>query len=272
VEYRRHLNALEPCLYTTFFHGRKWFLFCLVFSRRVGGPERGEEKVGFTERLRKEADPIWQASFDHPFVRGIADGSLPLECFRYYVLQDSYYLTQFAKVQALGAAKADTLPETARMAMHARRTCEAELALHRNFMQRMGITEQEKEAFEPAPTTYAYTSHLYRAALTGGFGDVIAAIVPCYWLYLEVGERLKGSEPEEPIYRDWIAAYGSDWFRKLVEEQIRCLDDIAESVSDADRNRMREHFLISSRYEWMFWEMAWRRETWPGDAIRGKIG
>ncbi|WP_124726850.1 thiaminase II [Staphylospora marina] len=226
----------------------------------------------FSERLRREADPVWQASFEHPFVKGIADGSLPMACFRHYVLQDSYYLSHFARVQAIGATKADSLPETARMALHAQRTCDAELSLHRRFMNRLNITEQEKETFEPAPTAYAYTSHLYRAAWTGEYGDVIAAILPCYWLYMEIGERLKGKEPDEPIYREWISAYGSDWFRQLVEEQIRCLNRIADRASEATRNRMRDHFLISSRYEWMFWEMAWRLESWPADAARGKIG
>jgi thiaminase/transcriptional activator TenA len=227
--------------------------------------------VGFTERLRKEVDPIWQASFDHPFVRGIADGSLPLECFRYYVLQDSYYLTQFAKVQALGAAKAGDLHTAARMAAHAQGTYEAELALHRNFIRRLGITDEEKAKFRPAPTAYAYTSHLYRAALMGHLGDVIAAILPCYWLYYEIGEKLKGSNPGEPIYQDWIAAYGSEWFRKLVEEQIGRLDEIADQVTESDRARMREHFIISSQYELLFWEMAWTLQKWPVEPVIAEV-
>lgn len=84
----------------------------------------------FSEKIRKKADAIWQASFDHPFVTGIADGSLPLDCFRYYVMQDSYYLAQFARIQALGAAKALDLYTTHRLAAHAQGTYEAELSLH----------------------------------------------------------------------------------------------------------------------------------------------
>lgn len=218
----------------------------------------------FSDMIRREADPIWQQSFNHPFVTGIADGTLPLECFRYYVKQDAYYLSVFARVQALGAAKAEDLETTAQMALHAQRTRSAELSLHENFSARLGITPEERGAFEPSPTAYAYTSHLLRAAYTGRLGEIIAAILPCYWLYYEIGERLKGSAPEEPIYREWIAAYGGDWFRELVMEQISRLDRLAEPASEAERERMRKHFLISSRYELMFWEMAYRREEWMG--------
>ena len=225
----------------------------------------------FSQQIREEADHIWQASFDHPFVNGIADGTLSLECFRYYVMQDSYYLTHFAKVQALAAAKATDLYTTQRMAKHAQGTYEAEMSLHRNFSNRLGITDEEKANFEPAPTAYAYTSHMYRAAHTGHIGDIIAALLPCYWLYYEIGERLQGSIPSEPIYQEWIAAYGGEWFRELVEEQINRLDELAEKVTTEDLERMKKHFIISSQYEYSFWEMAYCQEKWPvkqGEAVK----
>jgi thiaminase (transcriptional activator TenA) len=217
----------------------------------------------FSEQLRKEADAIWQASFNHPFVTGIADGTLSLDCFRYYVKQDAYYLSHFARVQALGAAKAGDLFTTSRLAAHAQGTAEAELSLHENFSKRLGITDEEKANFKPAPTAYAYTSHLYRAAANGHLGDIIAALLPCYWLYYEIGERLQGEIPEEPIYQEWIAAYGGEWFRELVEEQINRLDELAARVTEEDRIRMKEHFIISSQYEYSFWEMAYTKEMWP---------
>ncbi|MCP3773576.1 thiaminase II [Paenibacillus sp. MZ04-78.2] len=217
----------------------------------------------FSEQVRQAADASWQASFEHPFVKGIGDGTLPLDCFRHYVLNDAYYLAQFARVQALGAAKANELATVNSMARHAQGTYEAELSLHEKFSKLLGVTEEEKAAFEPAPTSYAYTSHMIRAAYTGQLGDIIAAILPCYWLYYEIGERLAGCTPEEPIYRDWIAAYGGDWFRVLVEEQIARLDELAEQATAQDRERMQNHFILSSRYEYMFWDMAYRKETWP---------
>ncbi|MBB2482116.1 thiaminase II [Bacillus sp. APMAM] len=219
--------------------------------------------MNFSEQLRQEVDTIWEASFHHPFVTGIADGSLSLESFRYYVLQDSYYLSHFARVQAYGAAKAPDLHTTARMAVHAQGTAEAELKLHAHFSKQLGITEAEREEFKPAPTAYAYTSHLYRAAFAGHIGDIIAALLPCYWLYDEIGQRLKGNTPEEPIYQEWIAAYGGEWFHEKVMEQIQRIDEIAKQVTDSDLERMTQHFIISSQYEYSFWEMAYRMEDWP---------
>ncbi|WP_221568486.1 thiaminase II [Alkalihalobacillus sp. TS-13] len=221
--------------------------------------------MSFSKYVREAADPIWEASFNHPFVTRIGDGTLPLENFRYYVLQDAYYLSHFARVQSLGAAKSPNIETTASMASHAKGTYEAELGLHENFSKQLGITDEERFTFQPAPTAYAYTSHMYRAAQFGHLGDIIAAILPCYWLYYEIGERLQGFQPEEPIYQEWIAAYGGEWFRELVEEQINRLDQIAENVTEQDRERMKEHFIISSQYEYGFWEMAYTLQKWPFD-------
>lgn len=216
----------------------------------------------FTQLMRKEADEIWEASFDHPFVKGIGAGTLPLENFKYYVMQDAYYLTHFAKCQAYAGAKAVDLQTTASLMDHAKGTYEAELALHRHFSKRLGVTKEMTQAFKPSPTAYAYTSHLYRSVLTGGFGDVIAALLPCYWQYYEIGERLKTCSPKEVIYQEWIAAYGSDWFRHLVEEQVSRLDGLAELATDEDLRRWKEHFMLSSHYELAFWEMAYTLEGW----------
>jgi thiaminase/transcriptional activator TenA len=217
----------------------------------------------FSQELRQAVTASWNASFEHPFVQGIAKGTLPLEHFRHYLLNDAYYLSQFARVQALGAAKATDLADSNRMAAHVQGTYNAELSLHENFAKQLGITDAERSAFEPSPTAYAYTSHMLRAAYAGHLGDIVAAILPCYWLYYEIGERLQGSTPGVPIYQEWIDAYGGEWFRVLVQEQIDRLDVLAEQVTSADRERMKKHFIISSHYEYKFWDMAFTLETWP---------
>ncbi|WP_433746492.1 thiaminase II [Falsibacillus pallidus] len=221
--------------------------------------------MSFSKECRQAANEIWEASFRHPFVRELGEGSLSREKFRFYVMQDAYYLSHFARVQSFGAAKALDMETTSRLAAHAQSTAEAELSLHSKFSTIMGITEEERASFKPAPTAYAYTSHMYRAASLGGLGEIIAALLPCYWLYYEIGERLKDCKPEDPIYQEWIAAYGGDWFRTLVEEQINRLDVLAEEATDRQRAQMKELFIISSQYELQFWEMAYTQETWPSN-------
>ncbi|MTD31154.1 thiaminase II [Planomicrobium sp. YIM 101495] len=215
----------------------------------------------FCEEVRTENNGLWEASFDHPFVKGIADGTLPLDVFRFYVLQDSYYLTHFAKVQALGAVKATDLETTKSFAHHAGQTCEAELALHASFMELLDVTEADKKNFEPSPSAYAYVSHMYRAA-EGDLADVLAAILPCYWLYWEIGERLKDAKPDHPIYDRWIGTYGSEWFGELVNEQIGRMNELADKLPQERRNELKTHFRRSVYYEWHFWQQAWTMESW----------
>lgn len=217
----------------------------------------------FTRMIRQEANEVWEANFKHPFVQGIANGTLSLESFRYYLLQDSYYLSQFARIQSIGASKAEDLSTTARMAAHAQGTYQAELSLHERFMGQLGVTKEDLQGFEPAPTAYAYTSHLYRVAASGSLGEIIASILPCYWIYYEIGLMLKDASPDQPIYQEWIAAYGGDWFSELVNEQLNLLDAIAETASAKEKEKMKQHFLISSQYELQFWEMAYSLEDWP---------
>ncbi len=214
----------------------------------------------FTSHLRDRADTLWNKSFHHPFVVELAQGTLPTEKFVHYVQNDSYYLTVFAKVQSLGAAKTNDLHTIGRMAFHAESTINAEQALHETFFEMLGLSRDEK--FLPAPTAYRYTTHLRSVAAEGTLGEVIAAILPCYWLYYEIGIRYKDATPNHPIYDKWIATYGDEWFEKLVKEQIARLDDLAERASEDERQRMEQHFLISSEYELAFWEMAYSLEKW----------
>ncbi|PWI56919.1 thiaminase II [Sulfoacidibacillus thermotolerans] len=219
----------------------------------------------FTRELRQKADALWQQSFAHPFVTELAKGSLAREKFVHYVLNDSYYLTIFAKVQSRAASKAPDLPTIARLAVHAQSTVEAEHLLHETFFSLLGITPSTD--FIPAPTTYAYTTHLLAVAAEGTFGEIIAAILPCYWLYFEIGERYRNSTPNHPIYDQWIATYGDEWFGKLVTEQIHLLDVLAQNASEEQRKLMRQHFLRSSEYELRFWDMAYHLESWQTDVL-----
>lgn len=217
--------------------------------------------MNFCEEVRLECNGLWEASFEHPFVKGIADATLPLDVFRYYVMQDAYYLTHFAKVQAIGAVKAKDLETTKRFAFHAEHTCAAEMALHESFMKLLGVTEEDWAEFEPSPNAYAYVSHMYRSA-EGDLADVLASILPCYWLYQEIGDRLKEAKPDHPIYSRWIDTYGGEEFAALVNEQIERMDLLAEGLTETRRKELKDRFRRSSYYEWNFWEQAWTMQTW----------
>ncbi|MCL6452794.1 MAG: thiaminase II [Alicyclobacillus sp.] len=214
----------------------------------------------FADSVRSQANELWEQSFRHPFVAELANGTLPEEKFAHYVKNDSFYLTVFAQVQAQAAAKAADLPTIGRFAAHAQSTVEAEHALHETFFGMLGIAREDH--FLPAPTAYQYAAHLQAVAARGSLGEVVAAILPCYWLYWEIGERYRDAKPNHPIYDRWIATYSGTWFGELVAEQVDRLNQLAAAASAQERERMARWFLISSEYELAFWEMAYTLEAW----------
>lgn len=218
----------------------------------------------FTEYLRRKADPIWQAAHEHPFVRGIGDGTLPVEKFRYYMRQDYAFLIDFSRVFAYGAAVAPDLATMGKFAELLHATVGIEMGLHRRFAAKFGISEAELEATRPAPTCYAYTRHMLGAAQSGDVGSLAAALLPCMWDYAEIGRMLSArGAPDHPLYAEWIATYASEEFAALSRWLRELLDRLADGAGADPKARWEELFLTSSRYEFMFWDMAYRGEEWP---------
>ena len=216
----------------------------------------------FTDELKEMTQDTWDRSLNHPFVRGVTDGSLPLEKFKFYILQDIYYLKHYGKVHAFAAAHADDFDVTADLAQKASETAQSELTVHQEHAEILDIKKEEIDNLDPAPTAYAYTSHLYRAALSGSLGEIVAAILPCYWLYADIGLRYQDAEPEPDIYKNWIATYASDWFQESTQDMIQLMNDIASQASEVEKNKFRQQFKIAKEYELGFWEMAYTFEDW----------
>ncbi len=216
----------------------------------------------FTKRLYSLAEPILEAQYEHPFVRGIADGTLDLERFKFWIRQDYLFLVDYARLLALAIVRAPGLPAMRHFADLAQSTLNVEMELHRSYAAEFGITEQELEKEEKAPTTRGYTDFLLRVASTGEFSELTAGLLPCIWGFSELGQRLARSRPAEERYARWIDMYSSvefaeqaAWCRQLVEQAAAGLPQ------DALR-RMEQAFLTSSRYEYQFWEMAWQQQRW----------
>jgi len=216
----------------------------------------------FSESLKVKAKHSWKLSLNHPFVQGIVNGDLPLETFKNYIMQDIYYLKHYGKIHAFAAAHADDFSLVAKLADKARRTAEAELTVHNEHARILKITDEDIENFKPAPTAYAYTSHLYRAALSGNLAEIVAAMLPCYWLYADIGLQNKDAKPGVEIYENWIETYASEWFQTSTNEMIDLLDELAEKASGDEKEKIKEQFIIAKEYELAFWEMSYTFETW----------
>jgi thiaminase (transcriptional activator TenA) len=140
----------------------------------------------FSDQLRAAGDPIWSAQHEHPFVCGIGDGSLEPEKFRHYIRQDYLFLLEYARLLALGCARAPEAVAMRRFAQLAEAVLTRELELHRSYAGEWGITTAELERGRPTLTTRAYTDFLLRVAALGDYGELVAALLPCMWGYHEV--------------------------------------------------------------------------------------
>lgn len=213
--------------------------------------------------LRSAAAPIWQAIYRHPFIVEMGQGILPKEKFRFFISQDYLYLKEFTRVLCLGGAKARDLDTMQLFALHAHNTVLVERAMHTVFARRLGLSARQLETTTPGPVTVAYTRHLLSVAHAGSLAELVAAVLPCYWIYQEVGKRLRHRIPKDPLYARWIRAYAAPQFARLVSEQLRLVDRLGRDASPGERERMTHHFVLSSRYEYLFWEQAYRLQGWP---------
>jgi thiaminase (transcriptional activator TenA) len=230
-------------------------------------PLTGTAATGTRLRTRdvlwSDVEDIYAAVLTHPFLSGLADGTLPRESFRHYIVQDAHYLRGYARALALCGAKATDPADTVMFAEHAAGAVAAERDLHAALMGELGSTPDEAAREPVAPTTRAYVSYLLATAYGGSFAEAVSVVLPCYWIYARVGDELLARSSPDPLYARWIAMYGGDEFQGVVDSVLAVTDRIGTEVSAAELSLMREHFTTTSRYEWMFWDAGYRRETWP---------
>jgi thiaminase/transcriptional activator TenA len=223
----------------------------------------GGGAMSITHELWTAMAPIYATILRHPFVAGLTDGSLPRDCFRFYAVQDALYLREFARALSLAAARA---PEDDWIVMfneHAAGALRVERMLHEGFFKEFGLTPADVAATAMAPTNVAYTSYLLAVAYGAPYHEALAALLPCYWIYWEVGKTLERATSPDPLYARWIATYASSEFGAVVQAVLAATDAMAERLRPPERDAMQRHVLTTTRYEWMFWDMGWRQESWP---------
>jgi thiaminase (transcriptional activator TenA) len=185
--------------------------------------------VSLAHELWRDNEDLASFALHHPFVRGLADGTLPAERFAGYIAQDAYFLESFARAYALALAHS---PDRSGVDAFADLLAGVrdELRLHASYAQRLGI---DLVGVAPTPATAAYTDFLLATAAIGGPGATCAAMTPCMRLYAYLGQTL-ASAPHSDTYREWIATYAAPEFDQLAATLERLLDEYSV---DADRER-----------------------------------
>ena len=220
--------------------------------------------MSVSDDLRQKADTIYQNIFKHPFVTGIGDGTLEISKFRYYIEQDYLYLIEYSRVLALAIARSNDISTMSWFASLLNETLNTEMELHRSYAEQFSISRELLESVRPSPTTQSYTNHLLRTAYSNGLPGIAAALVPCQLGYSEIGQMLakRGVPKEQPLYIQWIEMYTSAEFTSLANELKLLVDKVTEGLGSTEIAQMEEIFLSSARYEYLFWDAAWRLEKW----------
>ncbi len=183
--------------------------------------------------------------------------------FKYYAIQDALYLREFARALAITAAKAPRDDWLATFAEHANVTIVTERALHDSFFKDWGLSEKEVYSTPMSPTNLAYTSYLISTASSRPFHENLGALLPCYWIYWEVGKKLEAKGSANPLFQRWIDTYSSEEFESICKIVLGVMDELAKDLRDEERKSALKHFRITSIYEYLFWDSSYKMESWP---------
>ncbi|MEV4311328.1 thiaminase II [Actinocrispum sp. NPDC049592] len=215
--------------------------------------------TGFSEQAWKRTERLQQAILELPFNTELAGGSLSRDRFQFYIAQDARYLVGFSRALAVAATRADDHDEVVFFANAAHEAIAVERQLHEGY----GIVD-----VETSPTCLAYTSYLLAVAQTGSYAELIAALLPCFWVYHHVGTDILKRQTSDNPYQAWIDTYADESFGAAVANCRQAVDRAAETVGSDTQERMFAAFSRASEYEWLFWDSAYRLEGWPTERFR----
>jgi thiaminase/transcriptional activator TenA len=208
--------------------------------------------------IRLKSEEIYQSIIKHGFITDLIEGRLDKDIFGFYINQDSLYLAEYKKSLVAVGTKCHDAAHTQFFYASATGILAVEDALHKLFLK--------KEYFnpEPSPACELYNSYLARVVHHSSVEVGIAAVLPCFTIYKEVGDYIAAQQrnTKDNPYQSWIDTYASDEFTKAVEQAIAIADHYALSTSPQNLAKMEEAFLKTSRLEWMFWDSAYQKEKW----------
>jgi len=217
----------------------------------------------FSEEAWQRNAALRAAIHQLPFNTELAAGTLPPERFRYYITQDALYLAQYSRVLSLAAAKAPDTATSQNFGHSALGAIAVEHRLHEHYLHEFGVEPAAIAAAEPSPDCLAYTSFLFATAYQQPWEVLVAALLPCFWVYWDVASAITRSAAPNNRYQAWIDTYADPAFGDSVQRVIDIADRAAAATTPAVRNSMLTAFGRSTQYEWLFWDGAYQQRGWP---------
>ncbi len=214
----------------------------------------------FSDRLFAENKALWQRYLEHPFIKGMQNGTLPIAAFRYYMLQDYLYLKEYAKVFAIGLSKTTNPVDVAQLSASLSAITWETDHVHTQYMQRIGITEQDIANCAASLSNIGYTSYMLAAAQQGDVLNAYAAVLSCSWSYGYIGKEIYRATPqlaEDNLYGEWLKAYSSDEYQVANRGLMDIFDQRCANLTEPRLAELAEIFRICSQFELRFWDMAY---------------
>lgn len=218
-----------------------------------------------SKRLIQSADGLFCTFYVHPFVTGIADGTLPREKFAWYLLQDYIYLLEYTKVFAVGIAKAEDLETMQAFSESVYEILHGEMETHRAYMLEMGVTEKQAAALPASLANRSYTAYMLKTAWEGGAAEVAASILSCAVSYELIGGKILERNPDaasHPLFGRWVRSYTSPEYAAENRRLEQLTDRLAAGYDEKKMRKLEDIFLTCSRYEGAFWDMGWNMEDY----------
>lgn len=219
--------------------------------------------MSFTNQVWAETAALRATIHAHPFNCELAAGTLQREAFARYMIQDSLYLQGYARVLALGAAKAPDADTILEFSQAASTAIIVERALHAGYLEQFGIDAKQAETAEQTPACEAYVNFMLATAVTGSFAELAAAILPCFWLYHDVGTAIAQHETPGNFYQAWIDNYSDENFAAATDRMKAIVDQAASKAGEGERAAMAKAFRRCAQHEWLFWDAAYTGADWP---------
>lgn len=215
--------------------------------------------MAISPKLWEETSAIYQSIVSHPFLEELTTGTLPEEKFIRYLMQDNFYLVDFAKALAITAAKAKRRDHIRDLLSFAQNSL-SDHHQHHIMMERFGVNAANAKI---TPITFTFSHFMISTAQNASYVESLAALLPCFWIYKELGREMKQKSSENNPYQLWIDSYADENFAKSADRAILILDEAFAEVSQRIYPHVRQTFVHSAMLEGMFWDSAYNLTDWP---------
>ena len=212
-----------------------------------------------SDRIYNDMIDLWERYNSHPFVQGLANGTLPKEKFKFFMIQDHLYLMQYSKVFAMGVLKSRREEDMRLFASLISATLDVENAIHKSYLKKLGLSNEELAAAKPSIVTDSYTNYMIAVAQKEGMAEIMAAVLACSWTYKLIGDYLEnypGAKDQE-FYGDWVRQYMSESYRSANDLMIDMFDRFSDGCTEEEFQNLEHIIYACTQYEYMFWNMAW---------------